>query len=497
MTTAPAASERRWDRGAWLTLAVTLAWLVATVGMALWALSYPSDGWTYRRDNVDGVELLNDRYHAGPTPLQTDDVVLALNGQPLGFSGQAPLPPGTPAGTLVIYTVARVTLTAAGPVTQTLEVPVTLAAPGPAGFGIAVWLRVVHNWRDLVVATAGLALGLAAFLARPGHLGARYLLLVFAYYGSVQWFGFVVSDPYGHLLPPTLQLLYALEGGGWVWYFFPSIGLMGLSIPVVKRPLRRWPRLLPALAYGLPLGLGLVIGDPATRPALAEALTVPVFVGTIALAMAALAVSLVHNWLTIRAPAERAQLRWVGLGLVVGMLAPFVWLALGVGLAGAFPTNDLLVWLPLALPLCLAIAITRYRLWDIDVIIRRTLIYSVLTAVLGLAYLGSVLVLQPLLARLTGQGSALATVLSTLVVAALFVPVRNRVQRAIDRRFYRRKYDAARTLAGFGAQARDEVDLDRLSGHLIDVVEDTMQPASLGLWLKAAPGRRAREPKQP
>jgi hypothetical protein len=140
----------------------------------------------------------------------------------------------------------------------------------------------------------------------------------------------------------------------------------------------------------------------------------------------------------------------------------------------------------LLLPLGLGVAVLRYRLWDIDVIIRRTLAYSALTAVLGLAYLGSVLVLQGVFQAVTGERQGeLVTVLSTLAIAALFGPVRQRVQMAIDKRFFRRKYDAARILAGFGANVRDEVDLERLSGHLIGVVAETMQPASVGLWLKA------------
>ena len=129
------------------------------------------------------------------------------------------------------------------------------------------------------------------------------------------------------------------------------------------------------------------------------------------------------------------------------------------------------------------IAIWKYRLYDIDLIIRRTLVYSILTALLALTYWGGVAGLQALLRPITGEGNDLAIVATTLLVAGLFFPLRARIQAFIDRRFYRRKYDAARTLAQFGQVARDEVDLDALRGHLIQVVGDTMQPEHVSLWL--------------
>jgi hypothetical protein len=132
-------------------------------------------------------------------------------------------------------------------------------------------------------------------------------------------------------------------------------------------------------------------------------------------------------------------------------------------------------------------AILRHQLYDIDVIIRRTLIYSVLSAILAAIYFGSVIVLQGVFQAVTGQGqNPLVVVLSTLGIAALFGPVRGRVQNAIDRRFYRKKYDATRTLARFAAGARDETDLAQLSERLVGVVEETMQPASVGLWLRGS-----------
>lgn len=147
---------------------------------------------------------------------------------------------------------------------------------------------------------------------------------------------------------------------------------------------------------------------------------------------------------------------------------------------------DLLVALALALiPLAFGVAITRYRLCDIDVLIRRTLSYTLLTLGLAAVYFASVVVLQTVFSLFTGESrSALVTVLSTLTIAALFNPLRRRVQAFIDRRFYRSKYDAARTLAGFSATARDDVDLNTLNERLLAVVNDTMQPEHAGLWVR-------------
>jgi hypothetical protein len=206
--------------------------------------------------------------------------------------------------------------------------------------------------------------------------------------------------------------------------------------------------------------------------------------------------SQIYRYVRRSTPRERQQTKWVVYVLAVAVAyAVFAVVALkqfdvptgpdyGRALAISM-VNWLILGLTFQLPaIIIALSILRYRMWDIDVVIRRTLVYAAVTALLALVFFGAVILFQRLFSGISGQESPVAIVGSTLVIAALFSPLRRRVQDFVDRRFYRRKYNAALVLAGFAELARKETDVDRLTTEFARAAQDAVQPASVRVWLR-------------
>ena len=295
-----------------------------------------------------------------------------------------------------------------------------------------------------------------------------------------------------------LVWLTAWFGGPIVFAWF---ALVFLLFPDGRLPSRRWRPVvwlelvavacLSAWAFEPgPLGnLGLVrVSNPFGIQGAAALLRTLGLIGllvTLAVAVAG-GISLVVRFRRARG-VERQQIKWFAFSGVVFCAVfaagPFLW---------AFPQAPATAWIwPVlflagasTIPVAVGIAILRYRLYDIDLLINRTLVYGSLTATLVLVYAGSVVGLQSVFRGLTGQESTLAVVASTLAIAALFSPLRRRVQALVDRRFYRRKYDAAKTLAVFSSRLREETDLDSLGEEVLGVLRETMQPEHASLWLR-------------
>jgi hypothetical protein len=211
----------------------------------------------------------------------------------------------------------------------------------------------------------------------------------------------------------------------------------------------------------------------------------------------------IYRYIRVSTPVAQQQTKWVVLGLFSALVLMITWLVVGAFYPPDQPGSPRLIALLIAvplisllgllLPLTFAISILRYRLWEIDIIINRGLIYGTLTILLALIYFGTVTILQNLFTAVTGQQSPISLVISTLIIAALFQPLYRRVQELINRRFYRGKYDAGKILAEFASTARDEVDLDNITSALVDAVEKTLQPATISLWLKE-PSRHSIDP---
>jgi hypothetical protein len=201
----------------------------------------------------------------------------------------------------------------------------------------------------------------------------------------------------------------------------------------------------------------------------------------------------IYRYRNVSTPIERVQTRLVilaGSYAVVGILGMLtvtaVWVPAATRSTALFNVLVDTGWYVFLfpIPISIGIAVLRYRLWDVDVLINRTLVYGSLTVTLGMVYVAGVIGLQALFRAVTGQASDIAIAISTLAIAALFQPLRTRIQRIIDSRFYRRKYDAARALATFSTRLRDNVDLEDLSEEIMAVAQETVQPSRLSLWVR-------------
>jgi hypothetical protein len=479
-------NDSQFNRGSWLAIAASISLLVLMVAVNAYRFTLPTDGWVY--DGFSGgftTDLLG-----LPSGIRTGDLPLAIDSLPIEKIANRPLfvplamPPGWRAGNQVAYTLDR-----AGQ-TITVAVPVTRWNQASGSRALLIWLRA--SWNDALIAIVYFLIGAFVFTRRPGSPAAQVLLFL----GMVSFvMSFFFPQTIGDALDSIAYALVALLGYYiWAMLLFPTLFLLSLVFPHPKWPFRRHPRLTLAGLYLLAPFTLLIIGT--------FSLTSGAFAGFSLVAVYSLltVASILHTFFQVRTdPIGRAQVKWVGLGvaLVAGYRLVFnvIFLSSNFSFFTTEPWwTDLLDGLVnLSLPVTVGIAILRYRLFDIDLLIRRTLQYTLVTGLLALVYFGGITLLQAIFTSLSRQQSSLAIALSTLTIAALFNPVRKQVQVFIDRRFYRQKYDAEQALAEFAAAARNETDLGKLSSQMIGAVQDTLQPGTMSLWLRPSADRTGRK----
>jgi hypothetical protein len=357
-------------------------------------------------------------------------------------------------------------------------------------------------WRDQVIVTVGNIgapiLGGLIASRRPQNpygwlwLGISLCSVLITFVQAYAVYALVL-EPGSLPAPQTIVTLIAPEGFVALLTLVPFLFLL---FPDGRLPSRRWRFLAwPVVAVGVLLvifaplqnngkGSFAPVHDPiGVGGAVAQAIVFLTFGGVIVLFAASIlsAVSLVFRFRRA-AGVERQQIKWIVYAAVLSS-AYFVLNFFISGLLNALFSTAA----GLALYAAVGVAILKYRLYDIDILINRTLVYGTLTATLVGLYFGGIVVLQRLFVLLIGEQSTLAVVASTLLIAALFNPLRRRIQSFIDRRFYRRKYDARKTLEAFSARLREETKLKALNNELLSVVRETMQPEHVSLWVR--PGR--------
>jgi hypothetical protein len=446
---------------------------------SLWVLSTPVDGWRFSQEPDTGQVFFTEKFTSAPSTLKVDDELLAVDGWTIPqidaavYSFRPIIPRTWVDGGSVIYTIVRDG--------QTLDVRVPVHRMSANDILALYAINDLDDLPSIGLVSVGL-IGLLVFWKRPHHLAAQLLLLVAAgLLGmslSLASMGMGVRFTYIPLITEAII-------SPWPLFVFSPLTHLLLAFPVQKRVLRDYPLITLALIYlATPFVLTILAIGYTFYSLPPSLISIGIGVQTF-LPILIILVSTIHTFQTVHEPLARAQAQWVTLGIMgmliltnIGWIVPSM-----LGGSKWFWVINMLGYI--LLPVCLGIAILRYRLWDIDLLIRRTLTYSVITALLALIYFGGIVILQNIFVGLTGQNqSQLVTVISTLTIAALFLPLRTRVQEFIDRRFYRQKYDAAKTLADFATAARDETDLEKLTARLVSVVDETMQPQTTQLLLK-------------
>jgi hypothetical protein len=321
------------------------------------------------------------------------------------------------------------------------------------------------------------AIGALIFWRKPDEPVALFVsLFLFLFgmtFGDVLW---VMQAAYPALRLP-LDLVAALNWGALLSFFF--IFPDGRFVP-------RWA-LWPMIAW-----IVIYAGQVYAPGTVLDKNTWPIWLVFLGLfgGLGAGVAAQIYRYRAVSGPAQRRQTRWVVYGATLAVLGYVVAVLPYLAPPGLFggPAYDLFIDVPLSLawsllPLSFGVAVLRSRLWDVDRLINRTLVYAALTATLALVYGGSVVVLELLFSTVAGGESDLAVIVSTLAIAGLFQPLRRVLQERIDRRFYRRKYDAERTVAAFGQRVQSEVDVQRQVEDLVRVVDEALQPAQISLWL--------------
>jgi hypothetical protein len=352
-------------------------------------------------------------------------------------------------------------------------------------------------WPELTSLAAGYSVIGAIIASRLPHHPIGWICCAIGLIAAVDHFGgeyavyALLAQP--HPLPGGRAMLWLQ---GWFWMLFVGlIVFLLLLFPTGRLPSSRWR---PFAWASVGVISAAVIWSSAISPDVGfNAPPSPVQLSVLLLGGVA-AASLVVGQRGARG-VERQQIKWllyvgplffIAAGLHIGFY--YFWLAERSW--GLWASYLLVIVGGLSGPIAIGVAILRYRLYEIDLLINRTLVYGSLTATLIVLYFGGIVVLQRVFVLLIGQQSTLAVVASTLLIAALFTPLRRRIQSFIDRRFYRRKYDARKTLEAFSAKLRDETDLDALSDDLVGVVREAMQPAHVSLWLRRETAPEGRKP---